>query len=156
MSAPPPTSSSGMLLLRSPDRIGEDIRTSERRCEPGGMETTCLKDGGCLDKLLRVPRHQDARIIAAARCLHKCFHDGLPILCRFLDAVSVTHDIDRNIVLLELLRELHHRLLVCSLAIERRGDENNDALAEVLVLTVLESKLGNGNGSRDVYLAADF
>lgn len=40
--SPSPVSSSGILLLRSADNMGEDIRASDNKCAPGGTERICL------------------------------------------------------------------------------------------------------------------
>lgn len=98
-----------------------------------------------------VRREGDARVIPAARVVHERAQDGLA-----RDAVAVRDDVDRDVVLLELLRELDHGLLVRAAAREGRRDEHDDALAQVLVLAVLERELRDGERGGDVDGPADF
>lgn len=103
----------------------------------------------------------NVRVITTARALHKGPQDapGRTLLrCRplLLNTIPIAHDINRDVVLLQLLGQLDHVLLVCGLTFKWRADKDDDALAEVLVLAVLQRKLRNGNRSGNVDCSADF
>ena len=68
----------------------------------------------------------------------------------FFDAVSKCDDVNRDVVLLQAFGEADHEFLVGSLAFERRGDEDDNTLTEVLVGSVFEGKKGLFDGVGDV------
>ena len=93
----------------------------------------------------------DARIITAVRGIDERAEHGV-----LLDRVAEHDNVDRNIILLELLREAHHAALVRGGALQRRADKYEDALSKVLVLPVLERELRDVDRGGDVDFAADF
>jgi hypothetical protein len=67
-----------------------------------------------------------------------------------LYAVSKRDDVERDVVLLEFLGEADERALgVGRGVLERGADEDDDALAEGLILPVLERELRDRDGGRD-------
>jgi hypothetical protein len=98
-------------------------------------------------------RRKDIRVIAIIDVIHKRFEDRRALL----NTVAESNNVDCNVILLELLRELHHRLLVAIIrVIWGGGDKDDDALTEVLVLSVLQRELGDGQCRWDVDLATNF
>lgn len=83
------------------------------------------------------------RVFTAGRTTDKSLQQ---IALALLDPVSEADHIDRNIILFEFLRETSEMLVVRRDAVERRSQEDDDALAQVLVLPVLQRKLGNVKG----------
>ena len=80
----------------------------------------------------------------------------MPALAGLLDAVPKGNHVERDVVLLELLREAHERALrVRRGVVERRADKHDHALPQVLVLAVLERKLRDRNRRRDRRRAAE-
>lgn len=157
--APVPPSSSGKEALLSEERIGDEIRASESRCVPGGTVTRCL----CVKRSNQVNQSQrfenakcqDSRVIAAVHIINKSFQHSRS--STVLQPIAKRDDVNSDVVLLELLRQLDHRLLVLVLALARgRADEHDNALAEVLVFSVLQGELGDGKRGGDVDLAAGF
>jgi hypothetical protein len=97
----------------------------------------------------------DARIVSAVNVVYKRFKHALAVA--FLDAVAERDEIDGDVVLLQFLRKLDHRLLVAVLTLaRRRPDEHDDPLAQVLVLAVFQGELRDGERGGDVDLAANF
>lgn len=71
-------------------------------------------------------------------------------LAGLLDAVAECDQVERDVVLLEFLGETDQgALCVWGRVLERRADEDDDALAEVLVLPVLERELRDCDRGRD-------
>jgi len=95
----------------------------------------------------------DLRIVPAASTVNKRLQ-YVPLA--LLDPIPVRYHIHRYIILLELFRELHHALLIRRWALEWRGNKNNDALTEILVLAVFEGELGDGQRRGDIDRTGDF
>ena|SRR6188768_2973433 len=149
--APVPPSSSGMLALLSAERIGEDIRASERRCAPGATVSRCLEDEmKSLTVIKQLHRKSCVRIIAAIDVVHKCLKHST---FSFLDAISERNNVHRDVVLLQLLCKLNHRILIC---FWRRCNKHNYTLTQVLVLSMLQRELGNGESDRNVDFTSNF
>lgn len=92
------------------------------------------------------------RVVVLGDVLDKCAENGgILVLC----GLAERDNVHRDAVLLELLREADHALLISSLVYQRRADEDDDALPQVLVLSVLEGKLCDGDGGGGVGGAAD-
>ena len=88
-----------------------------------------------------------SRVVTAGSVVDKGLeHAALALF----DAVSKGDEVDGDIVLLELLGQADHGLFVGPLALERRGDKDDDTLTKVLVLSVLECELGYGDGSGNI------
>ena len=80
----------------------------------------------------------------------------MPALAGLLDAVSKGNHVERDVVLLELLREANERALsVRRGVVERRADKDDHALPQVLVLAVLGRELRNRDRRRDRRCAAE-
>ena len=74
----------------------------------------------------------------------------MPALAGLLDAISKGDHVERDVVLLQLLREADERALrVRRGVVERRADKDNHALPQVLVLAVLERELRDRDRRRD-------
>ena len=80
----------------------------------------------------------------------------MPALAGLLDAVLIGDHVERDIVLLELLREADERALrVRRGVLERRADKHDHALPQVLVLAVLERELRDRDRHRNRRRAAE-
>ena len=67
-----------------------------------------------------------------------------------LDAIAKRDNVERDVVLLEFLGEADEGAFrVGRGVLERRANKDDDALAEVLVLPVLERELGDRDRGRD-------
>ena len=94
-----------------------------------------------------------ARIIATESIVYEGpENDGIRVLYTF----AKRDDVDRNVVLLQLLGELDHCTLLGGLALKWRADERDDALTQVLVLPVLERELCDRDSGREICRAFNF
>ena len=92
----------------------------------------------------------DVRVVGRGRVLNKSTEDAMPALAGLLDAVSKGNHVERDVVLLELLREANERALsVWRGIVERRADKHDHALPQVLILAVLERELRDRDRRRD-------
>ena len=99
---------------------------------------------------------RDVRIIGRGRVLDKGTEDAVPAFADLLDAVPKNNHVERDVVLLELLREAHERALrVRRGVVERRADKDDHALPQALVLAVLECELRDCDRRRDRRRAAE-
>lgn len=74
----------------------------------------------------------------------------MTVLASLLDTIAKCDQVDRNVVLLELLSETDQGTLgLCGGVFEWRADEDHDALAQVLVLPMLKRKLRYGDRCGD-------
>ena len=74
----------------------------------------------------------------------------MAVLAGRLDAITKCDQVERDVVLLEFLGETDQSALGVRGGIFKRGtDENDHALAEVLILPVLERELCNCDCGRD-------
>ena len=155
--APVPPSSSGMLALRSADRMGEEIRASERRWAPGATVRRCLS---AITNNRRYSSYswsddKNSRIIRTIDIIHKSLQH--PLSLPLLNPISKSHNIHRNIVLLQLLGQFHHGFFIAVLAVPWGGsDKDDNPLTEVFVLSMFQCKLGDGQSGRDVDLPTYF
>ena len=92
-----------------------------------------------------------ARVVVAGGGLDKGAEDAGAAVAGLFDAVTESDDVYGDVVLLEFLGEADEGVLVRVGAFERGADEDDDALAEVLVLAVLEGELGDGDGGGGKY-----
>jgi len=93
-----PPSSSGILALRSAESIGDEIRASESKCDPGCTVRRCLKNDQLMN--MNINKRLDERIITARHMLHKRLQDCLAIRLCFFYPISVAYNINSHIVLL--------------------------------------------------------
>ena len=92
----------------------------------------------------------DVRVVRRGRVLDKRTEDAVAALAGLLDAVAKGDDVERDVVLLELLREADERALRLRRGVlERRADKDDHALPQVLVLAVLERELRDRDRRRD-------
>jgi len=90
------------------------------------------------------------RVVGRGSVLDKGAEDALAALACLLDAVSKGDDVERDVVLLEFFGEADERALgVGRGVVERGADKDDDALAEVFVLSVLERELCDRDCRRD-------
>ena len=98
----------------------------------------------------------DVRVIGRGRVLDKGTEDAPSLLGGLLDPIAKGDDVERDVVLLELLGEADERALrVGRGVVERRADKDDDALPQVLVLAVLERELRDCDRGRDRRCAAE-
>ena len=93
---------------------------------------------------------KNIRVVGRRRRFDKGAEDTVAVLARLLDAVSKRDHVERDVVLLELLGEADERALgVGRGVLEWGADKDDDALAQVLVLPVLERELRDRDRRRD-------